>query len=154
MSLHWGGHLAKRPTAFQEQVAHAAIDAGWKIVFGHGSHCLQGIELYKGCPILYSTGDLVTDLYTAPDSNNDHTLLCELELSPVLATRINLLPLRIEGCRVRRARGSEFELVADQIRILSAELGTNVERNGTRLWIDVAPASELPHDKRSKQRAP
>jgi poly-gamma-glutamate capsule biosynthesis protein CapA/YwtB (metallophosphatase superfamily) len=145
LSLHWGLHLARRPTPFQELVAHAAVDAGWKIVFGHGSHCLQGIEIYQGCPILYSTGDLVTDLYTAPDANNDHTLLFELELCRSLATRINLIPLRIEACQARRARGTEFELVADQIRILSAELGTPVDRDGTHLWIDVAPVHESSH---------
>jgi poly-gamma-glutamate capsule biosynthesis protein CapA/YwtB (metallophosphatase superfamily) len=139
LSMHWGEHLIKRPTSYQELVAHAAIDAGWQIVFGHGSHCLQGIEIYKGCPIFYSTGDLVTDLYVAPGSDNDYTLLFELELSRSLATRINLIPLRIEGCRVRRARGAEFELIAEQIRILSAEMGTLVDRDGTHLWIDVAP---------------
>ena len=153
LSLHWGEHLAKRPTAFQELVAHAAIDAGWQIVFGHGSHCLQGIEVYKGCPILYSTGDLVTDLYAAPESYNDHSILVEMELSRVLATRINLIPLRIHGCQVRRARGSELEFIAEQMRTLSAELGTSVERDGSHLWIDITPANQVSQvSKRARER--
>jgi poly-gamma-glutamate capsule biosynthesis protein CapA/YwtB (metallophosphatase superfamily) len=143
LSMHWGDSFIKRPTSFQELVAHAAIDAGWQIVFGHGSHCVQGVEIYQGCPIFYSAGDLVTDLYVAPGSDNDHSLLFELELSRSLATRINLIPLRIEGCQVRRARGTEFELIAEQMRILSAEMGTLVDRDGTQLWIDAPPCARV-----------
>ncbi|MCH5318684.1 MAG: CapA family protein [Paramuribaculum sp.] len=41
-------------------VAHAAIDAGADVVFGHGPHVVRGAELYKDHPIFYSLGNFCT----------------------------------------------------------------------------------------------
>ena len=46
---------------YQKELAHAAIDAGADLVYGHGSHVLQGVELYKGKPILYCVGNFAMD---------------------------------------------------------------------------------------------
>lgn len=43
-----------------EQFAHAAIDAGADIVFGHGPHVPRAAELYKDRIILYSLGNFCT----------------------------------------------------------------------------------------------
>jgi len=40
-------------------LAHAAIDAGAAVVFGHGSHVLGPVEIYKGRPICYGLGNLI-----------------------------------------------------------------------------------------------
>ena len=37
-------------------ICRAAIDAGADLVVGHGPHVLNGVEIYKGKPILYSLG--------------------------------------------------------------------------------------------------
>ena len=41
-------------------VAHAAIDAGADVVFGHGPHVVRGAELYNGHIIFYSLGNFCT----------------------------------------------------------------------------------------------
>ena len=41
---------------YQKQFAHAALDTGADFVFGHGTHTVQGVEMYKGKPILYAIG--------------------------------------------------------------------------------------------------
>jgi poly-gamma-glutamate synthesis protein (capsule biosynthesis protein) len=41
---------------YQIEFAHAALDAGADFVFGHGTHTVQGVEVYKGKPILYAIG--------------------------------------------------------------------------------------------------
>lgn len=46
---------------YQKALAHAAIDAGADIVYGHGSHVLQGVEVYKGKPVMYCLGNFATD---------------------------------------------------------------------------------------------
>jgi poly-gamma-glutamate synthesis protein (capsule biosynthesis protein) len=46
---------------YEMELAHAAIDAGADIVYGHGSHVVQGVEVYKGKPVLYCLGNFVTD---------------------------------------------------------------------------------------------
>jgi poly-gamma-glutamate capsule biosynthesis protein CapA/YwtB (metallophosphatase superfamily) len=46
---------------YQRELAHAAIDAGADVVFGHGCHMLQAVEVYKGKPILYCLGNFASD---------------------------------------------------------------------------------------------
>lgn len=43
-----------------EQMAHAAIDAGADVVFGHGPHVVRAVELYKNHIIFYSLGNFCT----------------------------------------------------------------------------------------------
>ncbi|OFV92072.1 MAG: hypothetical protein A3G76_08500 [Acidobacteria bacterium RIFCSPLOWO2_12_FULL_65_11] len=37
-------------------ICRAAIDAGADVIIGHGPHVLNGVEIYKGKPIVYSLG--------------------------------------------------------------------------------------------------
>jgi hypothetical protein len=46
---------------YERELAHAAIDAGADIVYGHGSHVAQGVEIYRGKPILYCVGNFAMD---------------------------------------------------------------------------------------------
>lgn len=41
---------------YQKQFARVALDTGADFVFGHGTHTLQGVEVYRGKPILYAIG--------------------------------------------------------------------------------------------------
>jgi poly-gamma-glutamate synthesis protein (capsule biosynthesis protein) len=43
-------------------IARAAIDAGADIVIGHGPHVLNGVELYRGKPILHSLGHFYMEI--------------------------------------------------------------------------------------------
>jgi poly-gamma-glutamate synthesis protein (capsule biosynthesis protein) len=47
--------------AYQRQFAHTALDTGADFVFGHGTHHVQGVEVYKGKPILYAIGHSTFD---------------------------------------------------------------------------------------------
>jgi len=47
--------------AYQKELAHAAIDAGADVVYGHGSHVLQGVEIYRDKPVLYCVGNFAMD---------------------------------------------------------------------------------------------
>ncbi|MET0961424.1 MAG: CapA family protein [Noviherbaspirillum sp.] len=101
LSLHWGPNLLMRPSAGFRRIAHAAIDMGWKIIFGHSAHVFQGIEVYRGCPILYAAGDLVDDYYVYPEWRNDLQLMFELVLTRAALRRIVLHPVRIHDCQAR-----------------------------------------------------
>lgn len=46
---------------YQEVLARAAIDAGADLVFGHGCHMLQAVDVYKGKPVMYCLGNFVSD---------------------------------------------------------------------------------------------
>lgn len=130
LSLHWGPNMVNRPSERFVRLAHAAIDMGYGIIFGHSAHVFQGIEIYRGRPILYATGDLVDDYYVDPEFRNDHQLLFELELTRSSLKRIRLHPVFITNCRAVPARGSHMEYIAQRAIALCAELGTRVEREG------------------------
>jgi poly-gamma-glutamate synthesis protein (capsule biosynthesis protein) len=53
-SHHWG--YREDVLEYQQQYAHAAIEAGADLVFGHGPHHPQPIEIYRGKPIFYCVG--------------------------------------------------------------------------------------------------
>ena len=62
VSMHWGVHYFRALIAgYQVLVAHAAIDAGADIIFGHHPHILKGVEVYKGKVIFYSLGNFAFD---------------------------------------------------------------------------------------------
>ena len=46
---------------YERELAQAAIEAGADVVYGHGSHVLQGVEIYQGKPILYCAGNFAMD---------------------------------------------------------------------------------------------
>jgi capsule synthesis protein PGA_cap len=52
------------PAAHITEAAHLLIDAGADAILGHGPHRLQGVEVYKGRPIIYSLGNLFFMLET------------------------------------------------------------------------------------------
>ncbi len=62
VALHWGIERQPKPTAYQIALGRAVVDAGADLVWGAHPHVLQPTELYKGTPILYSTGNLVSPL--------------------------------------------------------------------------------------------
>lgn len=62
VSLHWGVEHQHFPLEKDRALAHALIDAGAHGILGHHPHVLQGIEIYRGYPILYSLGNCIFDM--------------------------------------------------------------------------------------------
>ena len=57
--FHWGREGTAVLEPYQQPLAYAAIDSGAAAVLGSHPHVLQGMELYKGAPIIYSLGNFV-----------------------------------------------------------------------------------------------
>lgn len=57
--FHWGREGTSVLEPYQQPLAYAAIDSGAHAVLGSHPHVLQGMELYKGAPIIYSLGNFV-----------------------------------------------------------------------------------------------
>lgn len=57
--VHWGIERNNTPEEYQRQLAKEYIDAGADIIVGSHPHVLQGIEYYKGKPIIYSLGNFI-----------------------------------------------------------------------------------------------
>lgn len=57
------GSEKENPSDFLKDFAHRMIDCGANAIVGHGPHLLRPIEVYKDCPIFYSLGDFILQLY-------------------------------------------------------------------------------------------
>jgi poly-gamma-glutamate synthesis protein (capsule biosynthesis protein) len=139
LSLHWGPNMLWRPSAGFRRLAQAAVDMGWKLVFGHSAHVFHGIELRHGSPILYAAGDLVDDYAVDRAFRNDHQLLFELELDGGRLNRILLHPLFIARGRTSPANAAQADWIALQMDALCTELGTRLE-TGAQPWTIAPPA--------------
>jgi poly-gamma-glutamate synthesis protein (capsule biosynthesis protein) len=49
------------PEEYQKAFARLALDAGADLVYGHGTHTVQGVDVYNGKPILYAVGHSAFD---------------------------------------------------------------------------------------------
>ena len=59
LHVHEEEGSAAQPPAFLVDLAHAAVDAGAGVVFGHGAHVLGPVEIYNGRPICYGLGNFL-----------------------------------------------------------------------------------------------
>ncbi|MFR5602452.1 MAG: CapA family protein [Lachnospiraceae bacterium] len=57
--VHWGIERETMPETYQRTMGKQYIDAGADLVIGSHPHVLQGLEYYKGKPIVYSLGNFV-----------------------------------------------------------------------------------------------
>lgn len=93
VALHWGIERTKNPTPFQINLAHSWIDAGADAVLGAHPHVLQGTQIYKGKPILYSLGNLISPLPA-------QTALYRLTFAGTKFQGMEILPATIAGGKV------------------------------------------------------
>ena len=84
--VHWGIERETTPKEYQRELARQYIDAGADLVVGSHPHVLQGIEYYKGKPILYSLGNFVFG------SSIPETMLVQVELNPGGGAALKLVP--------------------------------------------------------------
>ncbi|WP_027877083.1 CapA family protein [Meiothermus cerbereus] len=101
----------------------------------HSAHVCQGIEVYRGKPILYDCGEFVDDYAVDPVLRNDWGLLYRLHIQNHRIGEVELLPLQIDNCQVNLATGPDREAILERLQMLSTELGSPVWREGTRLWL-------------------
>lgn len=86
------GTEKENPAEFLKEFAHTLIDAGAHAIIGHGPHLLRPIEVYKDCPIFYSLGDFVLQLYNVEAAPED--FFAKYALSSASSTVHELLKKR------------------------------------------------------------
>jgi poly-gamma-glutamate capsule biosynthesis protein CapA/YwtB (metallophosphatase superfamily) len=62
VSVHWGPNWGYGVEPSHRDFAHRLIDSGLvDVVWGHSSHHLRGLEVYRGRLIIYGCGDFIND---------------------------------------------------------------------------------------------
>ena len=132
-SNHWGANFIERPAPEFRSFARRVIELGADIYYGHSAHICQGIEIYRGKPILYDTGNFIDDYAVHPQLRNDRSCLFKVMFAQGKLCRIELLPVSLSVAHVALARGKEFEAISAHMEMLCAELGTKLMRKDDRL---------------------
>lgn len=125
VSLHTGFEYQEPPNDLQVALAHAAIDAGARLVLGHHPHVLQGIERYGDGLIIYSLGNFVFDFdeldYAQPGLPSALSAILQLRLTKEGVVGCQLLPIGIDPAdgRPHPAGDEEAQAVLERMARLS-----------------------------------
>jgi poly-gamma-glutamate synthesis protein (capsule biosynthesis protein) len=120
--LHWGEMGSRDITPRQRELARACVDAGADLVAGSHPHVIQGIEVWKGVPIMYSLGNLVF-FSQSEDGKRGLFAGCYFDEGGLVA--LELVPLRLEGARPAGAIGEMAVSILQDVA--SASPGVEIE---------------------------
>jgi poly-gamma-glutamate synthesis protein (capsule biosynthesis protein) len=133
LSIHWGGNWGYEISAARRRFAHRLIDeAGVDLVYGHSSHHVQGIEVYRQRLILYGCGDFLDDyegISGHEEFRDDLGLLYFATVDPATGTlaSLRMMPAQVRQLRVRRADHADAQWLANTLNRESREFGVQVE---------------------------
>ena len=120
VNYRWYGDLEAEPSAQQVKLSHSAIDAGADLVVGYHPRQLQGAELYKSCPIVYSLGDFIFE--DAPLDDHD-TAALRVSLRDK-QMKVEFLPVSVREARPKAATGEAAKAILKDIRQASESLSS------------------------------
>ncbi|MFC7211422.1 CapA family protein [Natronoarchaeum sp. GCM10025321] len=134
-SLHWGPNWTTTPESQHEAFARWLIDEGVDVVHGHSAHVLQGVEVYRGSPIIYDAGDFVDDYVHREEVYNKRSALFELGLVDGEPDSLRLVPTEIADYQATVADEEIAAWFRETIRTRSAPYGTTVDEDGRSVTI-------------------
>ncbi len=98
LSLHWGRETYMQPNSTQTGFAKKALDAGVDMIYGHHPHVVQPIALYKGKPVLFSTGNFTFGTMSHVDrSTGMFQVVYQLEPAGPVLSKIRVIPCLTTG---------------------------------------------------------
>jgi poly-gamma-glutamate synthesis protein (capsule biosynthesis protein) len=129
VSLHWGSNWGYEVPREHVSFAHALVDHGVDVVYGHSSHHPRPIELYRGKPILYGCGDLLSD-YEGIGGHEafrgDLGLLYLLSFERDELTELRMSPTHVRRMRLERASRADATWLAEMLARASKPFGSAV----------------------------
>jgi len=137
VSLHWGPNWGYMPQAEHPPFAHALIDAGADMVFGHSGHIVRGIEIYKNKPIMYCTGDFIDDYAVDSIERNDQSFLFLVETDGPTIVRLLLYPTVIRNFQAMRAKNHECQAIVALMQRLCTNLNAATKWNEQEEHIEI-----------------
>jgi len=93
--VHWGTEYSTELEKAQRTQARDYINAGADVVVGAHTHCLQGLEWYKGVPIFYSLGNFWFNERTL------YTTVLEIDITKEGRLSARMLPCLQKGKETR-----------------------------------------------------
>jgi poly-gamma-glutamate synthesis protein (capsule biosynthesis protein) len=128
---HWGPNMVSEPLRRIRRAAAELVAAGATLVAGHSAHVFHGVEPR----VIYDLGDFIDDYATHPALRNDLGLLFLVTLEERTPVRLEALPLKLDFCHTRVARGEDADWIARRFSAACARLGTDVAEEHGRLVV-------------------
>jgi poly-gamma-glutamate capsule biosynthesis protein CapA/YwtB (metallophosphatase superfamily) len=132
-SIHWGGNWDYSISREHRGFAHRIIDeAGVDLIYGHSSHHIKGIEVYKNKLILYGCGDFLNDyegIRSYPGFRSDLGLMYFVSIDAKSRDLLSLqmTPTMIRHFRVERASGVDSLWLSNVANRECRKVGTSVD---------------------------
>jgi hypothetical protein len=123
--------MTTRPPRYVKRAADALVQAGATLVAGHSAHLVHGVA----GRVLYDLGDFVDDYRVDRRLRNDLGLLFVVDLGPRGPRTLEAVPLELEFCHTRLARGEEAAWIGRRFASACAELGSEVAEHAGRLLV-------------------
>jgi len=129
---HWGPNMTADPVPHVRRAATAFVQGGATLVAGHSAHVFHGVT----GTVLYDLGDFIDDYAVDPELRNDLGLVFLVELTSAGPIRLEAIPIFLDFCRTRLARGEEAAWISKRFTAACHQLGTEVQAIGGRLVIE------------------
>lgn len=120
--VHWGKEKKAYPEEYQHNLAKQYIDAGADLVVGNHAHVPQGIEYYKGVPIVYSLGNYIFN----PNMTDTYALKVVWNVEG--ETVLQVIPVDTQNHLTRELTGDEAQAFYDYLEGIS--FGVEIDENG------------------------
>ncbi len=116
VNYHWGVELADYPGDWQIDLARFTIDQGADLVVGHHPHVLQGAEIYKGRPIVYSLGNFIFGGNARSDYD---TAVLKVSLKD-RNMKVEFLPVEVKKFQPRVVKGAAGSRILKHVEQISS----------------------------------
>ncbi|WP_293129193.1 CapA family protein [Microcoleus sp. bin38.metabat.b11b12b14.051] len=116
VNYHWGVELADYPGDWQIDLARFTIDQGADLVVGHHPHVLQGAEVYKGRPIVYSLGNFIFGGNARSDYD---TAVLKVSLKD-RNMKVEFLPVEVKKFQPKVVKGATGERILKRVEQISS----------------------------------
>ena len=120
--VHWGIERKAYPEEYQRNLAKQYIDAGADLVVGNHSHVPQGIEYYKGVPIVYCLGNFIFN----PNMTDTYALKAVWDIEG--KTSLQVVPIDTREYLTGELTGSEAQAFYDYLEGIS--FGVMIDQDG------------------------
>ena len=114
--VHWGIEREAYPEEYQHNLAKQYIDAGADLVVGNHSHVPQGIEYYKGVPIIYCMGNFIFN------DNMTDTYATKVTVDAEGNTSLQIIPVDTEEYYTSELTGDEAQAFYDYLEGISFDV--------------------------------
>ncbi len=131
-SIHWGSNWGYNIPREQIAFAHRLVEGGVAVVYGHSSHHVKAIEVFRGRLILYGCGDFITDYegisgYEMFRDDLALIYLVELDLDSGELMTARLVPMQVRRFQLQRASAGDAKWLCNLLNELGKPFATQAQ---------------------------